>query len=137
MEEQKIDRRVRKTKSQLRQALMQLMTEKPFKSISVRELSERADINRGTFYIHYRDVSDLLQRLEDEMAERLIEVCKKYAYTDTAVEAFPYLTDIFRFFHILMYHIFHNFIPLSFTMYSFRITITFPTEKFCQNPSPG
>ena len=94
MEEQKIDRRVRKTKSQLRQALMQLMTEKPFKSISVRELSERADINRGTFYIHYRDVSDLLQHLEDEMAERLITVCRKYAYTDIAVEAFPYLTEL-------------------------------------------
>mgnify|MGYP002582291721 CR=1 FL=1 len=97
MEEQKIDRRVRKTKSQLRQALMQLMTEKPFKSISVRELSERADINRGTFYIHYRDASDLLQHLEDEMAERLITVCKKYSYTDTAVEAFPYLTELYRF----------------------------------------
>ena len=51
---------------------MMLMSEKPSKSISVRELAERADINRGTFYIHYKDVSDLLQRLEDEMAERLI-----------------------------------------------------------------
>lgn len=40
----------------------------PSKSISVRELAERADINRGTFYIHYQDVNDLLQRLEDEMA---------------------------------------------------------------------
>ena len=81
MEERGIDRRVRKTKRQLRQALMDLMSEKPSKSISVRELAERADINRGTFYIHYKDVSDLLQRLEDEMAERLILVCKKYAYS--------------------------------------------------------
>ncbi len=63
-----VDRRVKKTKKQLRQALMDLMTEKPSKSISVRELAERADINRGTFYIHYQDVNDLLQRLEDEMA---------------------------------------------------------------------
>lgn len=55
---------------------MDLMSEKPSKSISVRELAERADINRGTFYIHYKDVGDLLQRLEDEMAERLILVCK-------------------------------------------------------------
>lgn len=52
MEERGIDRRVRKTKRQLRQALMDLMSEKPSKSISVRELAERADINRGTFYIH-------------------------------------------------------------------------------------
>lgn len=41
---------------------------KPSKSTSVRELAERADINRGTFYIHYQDINDLLQRLEDEMA---------------------------------------------------------------------
>ena len=97
MEERGIDRRVRKTKQQLRQALMDLMSEKPSKSISVRELAERADINRGTFYIHYKDVSDLLQRLEDEMAERLILVCKKYAYSTSEVDAFPYLTELYRF----------------------------------------
>ena len=69
MEQSGTDRRVRKTKSQLRLALMELLVEKSAKNISVRELAERADINRGTFYIHYRDVGDLLQRLEDEMAD--------------------------------------------------------------------
>lgn len=44
-----VDRRVKKTKRQLRLALMELMCEKPQKHISVRELAERADINRGTF----------------------------------------------------------------------------------------
>lgn len=68
MEQSGTDRRVRKTKSQLRLALMDLLVEKSAKNISVRELAERADINRGTFYIHYQDVNDLLQRLEDEMA---------------------------------------------------------------------
>ena len=66
-----IDRRVKKTKKQLRLALMHLMTQKSAKSISVRELAEQADINRSTFYIHYKDVNDLLLHLEDEMAERL------------------------------------------------------------------
>ena len=66
MEEKVVDRRVRKTKRQLRLALMKLMSEKSVKDISVRELAAIADINRGTFYIHYRDVGDLLQRLEDE-----------------------------------------------------------------------
>ena len=47
---------------------MHLMTQKSAKSISVRELAEQADINRSTFYIHYRDVNDLLLHLEDEMA---------------------------------------------------------------------
>ena len=38
-----------------------------------------------------------MQRLEDEMAERLILVCKKYAYANTEVSAFPYLTELYRF----------------------------------------
>ena len=53
MEEKVVDRRVRKTKRQLRLALMKLMSEKSVKDISVRELAAIADINRGTFYIHY------------------------------------------------------------------------------------
>ena len=69
MEEKPMDRRVRKTKRQLRLALMQLMSEKSVKDISVRELAAIADINRGTFYIHYKDVYDLLTHLEDEVAE--------------------------------------------------------------------
>ena len=92
-----MDRRVRKTKKQLRQALMLLMTEKPSRSISVRELAERADINRGTFYIHYKDVGDLLQRLEDEMAERLMLVCRKHAHSSGEGSAYPYLADLYRF----------------------------------------
>ena len=97
MEDMTVDRRVRKTKKQLRQALMHLMAEKPSRSISVRELAERADINRGTFYIHYRDVDDLLQRLEDEMAERLILVCRKHAHSSGEGSAYPYLADLYRF----------------------------------------
>ena len=64
MEEKVVDRRVRKTKRQLRLALMKLMAEKSVKDISVRELAAIADINRGTFYIHYKDVYDLLSSLE-------------------------------------------------------------------------
>ena len=48
MEEKVVDRRVRKTKRQLRLALMKLMADKSIKDISVRELAAIADINRGT-----------------------------------------------------------------------------------------
>lgn len=97
MEQANVDRRVRKTKKQLRLALMALMAEKSAKSISVRELAERADINRGTFYIHYRDVGDLLQRLEDEMADRLTALCKSHQPEDSTKEQFPFLRDLYRF----------------------------------------
>ena len=96
MPEESVDRRVKKTKKQLRLALMDLMSEKAKKNISVRELAERADINRGTFYIHYKDVSDLLQRLEDEMAERLSDMCRHHA-SNTEISSYPFLTDLYRF----------------------------------------
>lgn len=61
------DRRVRRTKRLLRQALAELMQEKEFKDITVTDIVARADINRGTFYVHYRDVYDLREKIENEM----------------------------------------------------------------------
>ena len=92
-----IDRRVKKTKKQLRLALMHLMTQKSAKSISVRELAEQADINRSTFYIHYKDVNDLLLHLEDEMAERLSELCRRHDPRDSMTGGYPFLTDLYAF----------------------------------------
>lgn len=67
----KEDRRIRRTKKLLRQALAQLMLEKQIKDITVTDLVERADINRGTFYVHYRDVYDLRSQMEDEIVTAL------------------------------------------------------------------
>lgn len=63
----KEDRRIRRTKTLLRQGLIQLMEQKDIKDISVRELSDLADINRGTFYLHYSDIYDMLNQMEDEL----------------------------------------------------------------------
>ena len=67
MKESTVDRRIRKTKQQLRQSLTALLKEKPIQDITVRELADLADINRGTFYLHYRDVYDLLNQIEEEL----------------------------------------------------------------------
>lgn len=61
------DKRVRRTKKLLRQALTKLMRQKEFKSITVTDVVREADINRGTFYAHYRDVYDLREKIESEM----------------------------------------------------------------------
>ena len=63
--ERKEDKRVRRTKKRLRQALVRLMQRQAFASITVTEVVREADLTRGTFYAHYRDVSDLRERLED------------------------------------------------------------------------
>lgn len=61
------DKRIRRTKKLLRHALTQLMQQKDFQSITVTDVVREADINRGTFYAHYRDVYDLRGQIESEM----------------------------------------------------------------------
>jgi len=63
------DKRVLRTKRILRQALAELMQEKEFKDITVTDVVRRADINRGTFYVYYHDVYDLIEKIENEMIE--------------------------------------------------------------------
>ena len=63
------DRRVRKTRKQLKDCLIQLLKEKKVQDITVPELTEMADLNRGTFYLHYKDVFDLLEKTEAELFE--------------------------------------------------------------------
>ncbi|MGN0371633.1 MAG: TetR/AcrR family transcriptional regulator C-terminal domain-containing protein [Enterocloster sp.] len=64
-----LDRRVRKTRKQLRECLVALLKKKKVQDITVRELTEMADLNRGTFYLHYKDVFDLLEKTESELLE--------------------------------------------------------------------
>lgn len=65
------DRRVRKTKKALRQGLVSLLGRKNLKDITVRELTDEADLHRGTFYVHYRDIYDLYDRTWQEMLEEV------------------------------------------------------------------
>jgi AcrR family transcriptional regulator len=62
----KTDSRVRRTRNALGDALMTLMQERPFESITVQDILDRAQIGRSTFYAHYRDKDDLfLSDVED------------------------------------------------------------------------
>lgn len=61
------DRRITRSKRALRAALISLMEERGFESITVNDLCARADLNRGTFYNHFRDKEDLLATLEGEV----------------------------------------------------------------------
>ena len=63
------DHRTRVTKMLIRRAFTDLLRSKPIQSITIRELCERAGINRGTFYCHYTDIYDLLHQMEEEMLE--------------------------------------------------------------------
>lgn len=61
------DSRVRRTKRLIRKGLAELSLEKGIDKITVKELTERIDINRGTFYLHYSDIEDLIECIQNEL----------------------------------------------------------------------
>lgn len=69
----KTDKRIRYTKMFLKEALIKLMNEKPISRITIKELCEEAEINRATFYAHYRDQYDLLEQTEMELVDNLLQ----------------------------------------------------------------
>ncbi|MDR1972314.1 MAG: TetR/AcrR family transcriptional regulator [Treponema sp.] len=78
MDENAADRRTRRTRDRLRQALITMLLEKDIKDVTVSELAGMADVNRGTFYLHYRDVQDLFRQIEDELVNEFSRYIVKY-----------------------------------------------------------
>ena len=74
---EKMDRRVRKTRALLLQGLVKMMENHDIQDISVKELTELVDINRGTFYLHYDDIYDMLHKVEDEMFREFNEIMEQ------------------------------------------------------------
>ena len=95
--EKKEDRRVRRTKKLLTQALTQLLQEKQINEITVKELTDLADMNRGTFYLYYKDMFDMLERIEDGMFEALDAIVSLHEHDDVSQQTKPILLDLFRF----------------------------------------
>lgn len=91
------DRRIRKTRRQLRLALTSLMKEKSVKDITVRELSELCDINRGTFYAHYANVFDMVDKIESEMFAHLNNALDACCLENPDMRLLPLLEEIFSF----------------------------------------
>jgi len=67
----KIDRRVRKTQQQLGDALVVLILEKGYDGITIKDITERADVAHATFYRHYRDKDELLARKLVEIVQEI------------------------------------------------------------------
>jgi len=97
------DKRISRTKRLIRDALTELMEEKGFEGVSVRNLTEKAKINRGTFYLHYHDKYDLLEQSIEEILQGVEKVVKdvnpiealSYISKD---EPYPIIIELFEFF---------------------------------------
>ncbi len=82
MEARKTDRRVKYTKMVIKDSFVKFLKQKPISKISVKEICNDADINRATFYAHYLDQYDLLQRIENEIIDDINQYLKGYDFKD-------------------------------------------------------
>ena len=90
------DRRTRRTKNLLKRAYIELLAEKKFNEISVKELCDIADINRGTFYLHYSDIYDLKTQLEDEIIEQLENLITTHSSLKNSNDTYQLFLDLFH-----------------------------------------
>jgi AcrR family transcriptional regulator len=101
------DARVRRTRSQLGTALLNLIIEKPINDVTVQDILDRSGVGRSTFYLHYRDKDDLLvSQLEmfletmstalsdrKDRSRRVIPVAELFAHIGNQNKLYRVLSD--------------------------------------------
>ena len=90
----KTDARVRYTVHMIQNVFLELLKEKPVAKITVKEICEHAEINRSTFYKHYQDVYDLMEKLENEAVEAFEKLLDSYVQNETVPALVTLLTSL-------------------------------------------
>jgi AcrR family transcriptional regulator len=106
----KLDRRVIRTRRMLREALIALILEKGYESITVQDITDRADLNRGTLYLHYRDKQDLLLTSSNDVFNEVLSQLKPISAQNLGMDiAEHHLTIVFQhaaanadFYHVML-----------------------------------
>ena len=92
--EKPTDRRVLRTKKNIRQAFLHLLSEKSLSQITVKELSDLADINRKTFYMYYSNIEDIFAELEDELVLKLVHVFEKELFQKEMFYSYSFFENL-------------------------------------------
>jgi AcrR family transcriptional regulator len=104
--DKKTDARVRRTRDALGDALVALMQQKPFDTITIQDVLDRAHVSRSTFYSHYSDKDDLLMSDADEFFERISTALSAHGDKSDRVfpvqEFFTHLADVQLFYKALV-----------------------------------
>ena len=76
-----VDRRVQKTRKLLQDALIELVAEKGYESVTIREILDKANVGRSTFYAHFQDKDQLLHSILDRLDELFVQHEKQFSET--------------------------------------------------------
>ena len=101
-----MDRRIQKTRQLIMDTFISLLAEKGFEKITINDIAERANINRGTVYLHFVDKFDLLDKCIQTYVDLLLNHCANSA--DARLDAsafqsiFEYLEKNFTIYKLLL-----------------------------------
>ncbi len=76
------DKRVIRTKKAIKAALFKLLEEKSLSVVTITELTQKANVNRRTFYTHYRNITDILNEIEEDLINALTQLLRKFDAND-------------------------------------------------------
>lgn len=101
----KVDRRVLKSQQSIKKAVIELMTEKNFDDITIQDIADRANVNRGTIYLHYQDKFDLLDKLIEAHINELGDMGEwacELDWVNALVPYFEYFEKNYLFFSTML-----------------------------------
>lgn len=101
----KVDRRIIKSQEAIKKALIELMSEKSFASITIQDISDKANVNRGTVYLHYLDKFDLLDKIMEEHINNMSNFCESATemdFIESTVHCMEYLESNYLFFSTML-----------------------------------
>ena len=75
------EQRTAETKKNLQEAFLKLYEKKDISQITIREITDLAGYNRGTFYLYYHDVYDIFQKIKDELLDFISQMANSYFHT--------------------------------------------------------
>lgn len=103
-----MDRRIQKSKQAIMEAFMALVLEKDLENITIGEIAEKANVNRGTIYLHFTDKYDLRDKCLDYYLTKLTETCKqdhkeeKLASKSSLLRVFDHLEVNYNFYSSML-----------------------------------
>lgn len=90
----KNDKRSRKSRQAIKDAFKEMVLTQEMSHIVIKELAEKADVNRKTFYLHYTDVYNVLEDVEDELLEDIKSIFGKFDMNKVKTDPYPLLLAI-------------------------------------------
>lgn len=93
-----IDKRVQRTNKALRDAFREISKTNSYHDVTVKKLTEKAGINRKTFYLHYDSIDDFLNTFVEELSEQLLDIITAQPFDRYRLETGEMFDPLFDFF---------------------------------------